>query len=189
METDVCLLRLGEGREDDIASRIALVAQQVGQHHHARHRHPAQTPHRVERLRQIQPSCGILLRAQRQDKRIGRGLQKGQPEGEDIEREAEEREALLCRCRDEEESPHSIECQSQQDAFLVAVAADEQGRRHCHRGIAAIESKLYQARLCRRQFHQRLESRHHRVGDVVGESPQRKQRRHGHKRQQVFLLD
>ena len=118
--------------------------------------------------------------SQAEDERVGRCLQECQSKGEDVEAEAEEREALAGGCRDEQEGANGIERQAQQDASFVAVTADEQGRRDGHGGVTAIEGKLDEGSLGCRQFHQCLECRHHGVGDIVRESPQCKQHRDDH---------
>ena len=85
--------------------------------------------------------------------------------------EKEEREALLGSGRDEEEGPDGIEREAEQDARLIAIAADEECGRNGHRGIAAVEGKLNHRGLAGRKFHDGLERRHHGIRDVIGKTP------------------
>ena len=68
------------------------------------------------------------------------------------------------------------------------MLADEQGCRNGHRGIATVEGELHQGSLGRRQLHHRLEGRHHRIGDVVGEPPEGEVRSYQDKDEEVFPL-
>ena len=172
VQSDVGLLSLAQQGEDDLPGLIALVGEQLRQHDERGDGHAAERAHGIEGLRHVQPSRRRLLVAQREDERVGRGLQEGQTEGEDIQRDTEERELLVVGGGDEEERADGIERQSEQDAALIGIAPDEQRRRNGHRGIAAVEGELNQRGLGGRQFHHGLEGGHHRVGDVVGEAPE-----------------
>ena len=189
METDGGLLGFRERGEEDVASRVALVGEQVGQHDERGHRHTAERAHRVERLRKVQPARGVLLAPEREDEWTRGGLQEGQTEGEDVEREAEVGELLVGRRGDEEEGAHSVEGKSKEDALLVGELPDEERRRDGHRGVTAVEGKLHKRGFRRAQLHHRLERCYHRVGDVVGEAPQREQRGDEDEREQILPLN
>ena len=157
--------------------------QQVGQHAHGRNSHASKRAYGIKTLREVEPARGALLAAQRKDERVGRGLEKRKAKGQNIQREAEESEALARGCGNKQEGANGIQGQSQQDAALVTEAPNEQRGRHCHGGIPAIKGKLNEAGLGSRQLHQRLEGCHHGVGDVVGKAPERKKRGDGHERE------
>ena len=186
VQADLRLLSLGESEEEDLTSLVATVGDQLWQYDERGDAHATERSHGIERLRHVKATGGRLAIAQRQDEGIGRGLQESQSEGQDIERQAEEGELLVGCRRDEEEGTYGVERQSQHDAPLIRILADEEGGRHGHRGIAAIEGKLYHRGLRCRQFHHRLEGCHHRVGDIVGKAPQCKERRDEDKGQEVL---
>ena len=186
---DVGLLGIGEHREDDASGGIAPVGPELGKHHEGGDCHAAKGPHGVEGLGQIEPAGGGHPAAERKDVWVGSGFQEGEPEGEDVETDAEEGEALpRCR-RDEEEGAHGVESESKEDGALIGVAADEEGCRDGHREVAAIEGELDERSLGGGDFHHGLESRHHRVGDVVGEAPERKEARDEDEWEEIFPLD
>ena len=187
VQSDVGLLSFGEEREDDLSGGVALVGEQVRQHDEGCHSHAAERADGIECLCQVQSAGRGLFVAERKDERIGGRLEKCESERQDIERDAEERELLPFGCRDEEEGSDGIECQAEQDAALVGIFADEQGGRNRHRGISAVEGELDERGFRHGDFHDGLEGCHHRVGDVVGESPQGEQRRDEYEREEVFL--
>ena len=181
------LLRLRQGIENQLAGSIAAtVAQQIRQDDPRGHGHAGKRTHRVEGLREVEPARGGLLAAQRKDEGVGGGFEEGQTEGQDVQRQTEEEEALVRGRRDEEERAHRIQRKPQQDAALVAEAPDEERRGDGHRGVSAVEGELDQGRLGGGELHDRLETRHHRVGDVVGEAPEGEERRDKDERQQIL---
>ena len=189
MHTDVGLLGLGEKGEDDASGGIAPVGPELGKDDERGDCHAAQRPHGVEGLGQVQPAGRCLPAAERKDVGVGSGLQESEPEGKDIEADAEEGEALARCRRDEEEGAHGVEPESKEDSALIGVAADEEGCRNGHREIAAIEGELDERSLGGGDFHHGLESRHHGVGDVVGEAPEREEARDEDKGDEIFPLD
>lgn len=161
----------------------------MGKHYEGGYGHAAQGPHGVEGLGQIEPAGGCFPAAERKDVGVGRRLQESQAEGEDVETDAEEGEALpRCR-RDEEEGAHGVEPKSQQDGALIGVAANEEGCRNGHSEIAAVEGELDERGLGGGDFHYGLEGRHHGIGDIVGEAPEREEARDEDKGDEIFPLD
>ena len=169
------LLTFRKRVEDNLSGSVAAVAPQVGEHDERCHSHTAERAHGVEGLCQVQTPRRSFLRTEREDKGIGRGLEEGEAEGEDIERTAEECETLLCRGGDEEEGSDGIERKPEENAVLVVVAADEECRRDGHGGITAVEGKLHHGGLAGRKFHNGLEGGHHGIGNIVGKAPKRKE--------------
>ncbi|EJX04442.1 hypothetical protein EVA_07451 [gut metagenome] len=189
MHADIGLFHLAERTEDDLSRSITAVGPQVRQDDERGYCHTGERPHRIEGLRQIEPSRCCFLFSQREDKRIGCSFQKRQSEGKDVEGKTEKGETLIRGGRDEEEGADHIEGEPQEDTALVAEAVDEEGGRNGHCSITTIEGKLHERSLRCREFHHGLEGCDHRVGDVIGKAPEGEERGNEDKGNEVFPFD
>ena len=189
VETNRSLLGSAERGEDYLTCGIADVAEKVGQHDKRGHSHTAERAHGVESLGEIETTGSSLLTAERQNERVGGCLNEGQTEREHIERQTEERELLIGRSGDKHKRADSVEAETEQTGLFIAVATDEERSRDSHGSIASVECKLHHRGLCRREVHHRLKRRHHRIGDIVGESPEGEKRGDEHERDHIAALD
>ena len=130
----------------------------------------------VKALREVQPRRRGARVAEDRDIGVRRGLQKGEAEGDDIERAEEPGETLHLRGRIEEERPRRIEREPEQHHPLVAEAPDQQARRNRRAEIADIESELDQARLGPGQVERLLELPDQHVVERRRERPGKEQR-------------
>ena len=129
----------------------------------------------VERLGDIEPAGGRLGTSHRHDIGIGRGLQHGTAAGHDVDGNKVEGVTGCLGCGHEEDGASGIEDQPQDDATLVGVLADEQGRRQGNHEVGPVESELDERGLCVAHVHNPLERAQQRVGHVVGYAPEEEQ--------------
>ena len=123
-------------------------------------------------MREIQPPGRGLLGSHGKNVGIGACLKERESAGQDEIRNEERIVAARHFCREEEQRPDGIERQSEQDSGFVGIFADEHRRRKRHRKVAAVECDLNQSAVRHahpEDFGKRLD---HRVGDIVGESPE-----------------
>ena len=189
VEANAGLFAFGERAEDNFTCFVAAVGPQRGQHDERGDGHARKRAYGIECLCKIEAARGGFFAAERKDKGVGGRFEESKAEGEDIEREAEEREVLILGSRNEEERPRGVKSEPQQYAALVVVTPDEKGGGYGHGGVAAVEGKLYHRGLGGRKFHDGLERSHHRVGDVVGKAPKGKERGDDDECGEVLFLD
>ena len=141
-----------------------------------RYEHPAQGADGIERLGEVEAPGGRGRVAHREDVRIGAGLQETEPAGKDEVGDEERPVGAGGTGRDEQERPGGVQPEPHQDAALVGEAADEDGGGKRHREVAAVEGHLGEGALRDAHPEDLGERLHHRVGDIVGETPQREAR-------------
>ena len=137
-----------------------------------RYIHTEQGAHRIERLGEIQSAGSCCFIAHREDVWVRTGFEERETASQDKVGE-EERIVFACHLgREEEQCADGVHTQSHQDTCLIGILADEHGSRKGHGEIATIEGNLHQSTIRHTHAEDFGERLHHRVGDVVGESPQ-----------------
>ena len=136
------------------------------------HIHADQGAHRIEGLGKVQTPRRGLLGAHGKNVGIGARFEEGEPAGQNEIGDEERVVAARHFRRKEEKRAKGIQRKSQQNAGLVGVFPDEHCRGKRHGEISAVEGDLHQGSVGyahSENFRKRLD---HRVGDVVGESPE-----------------
>jgi hypothetical protein len=157
---------------DHLAAAVFGGAVEIDEDDHAGHEHPDDGAHGVEGLGEVEAAGRGALVAHREDIGIGRGFQEGQPAGHDEIGEQEGVEVERPAGGNKEQASAGVEGEAQQNAAFVGEFLDEDGRRNGHERVAAVEGALHERTLEVGQQQDVLERRHHRIGDVVGESPE-----------------
>ena len=189
VQPDFGFLGFGKGVEENLSGGVASVRPKSRQHDERGDRHARERAHGIERLRHVEPAGRTLFRAEREYEGVGGRFEERQSECQNIQREAEKGKLLIGSGGNKQKRSDGIEGKPEQDTAFITVPANEKRGRHCHGGVAAVECELHHGGFCGREFHDGLESGDHGVGDVVGESPQGKQRRDEDKGNQIFFFD
>ena len=87
--------------------------------------------------------------------------------------------------RKKRQGTQCIQSETQQDPGLIRIFPDKHGCRKSHREITSVEGHLYQGTVGHTHPEYLRESLDHRIGDVVGKSPQGKTCGYQDKRSQV----
>ena len=143
----------------------------LAQYEMAAQQYAANRADRIERLRDVEPSCGRLLRPHTEYQRIGRGLKHSATAGHHVYGEKEERIARRLSGRIEKHRPGGVKDKTEDDARLVGETPYEKRSRKSDAEICAEESELDERRLQVAHRHYALESGKERVVHIVGHAP------------------
>ena len=142
----------------------------------------------VERLRDGEASRRAVFRAEHGDVRIRRRFNDRQSGRQHEEREQERAKRLEHHARrDERERADGQNHEADENAFLIAHAADQFRRRKRHQQIRDEERRLDEARLRFGEREQVLEMLVQHVQHRVAKAPDEKEARHHEERKQVGI--
>ncbi len=143
---------------------------------------------RVERLRGGQAACRSVLRTKHCDVRIRSRFDASQTAGEDEQRHQKRPKRLIDQTRwNKQERSDGQHSQAQQDAALVADAADQQSGRQSHKEISAENGGLDEARLGLADIEYVLEMFVQHVQHGMTKSPDEEQRGDHEEREQQLI--
>ena len=178
----VGLVRPGGLHRDD----LPLVELDPREDEHRSDQRAADSAQGIERLREVQAPFRSGRIAQLRDERVRARFQKAQPRRDHEQRHQEEAVLAHNRSRPEQQGSRAVEQQPDHQAELVTAPAHDQSRRHRHREVPQVKSRLKQPRLGAGDLKRLHELADQNVVQVVGNRPQEEQRRDQHEREQVL---
>src|SRR5271157_2729859 len=157
----------------------------TGENEYGADQDPGDRAQRVEGLREIETPFRTLGISQLCNERIGGSFQKRKTAGNHEKRHEEKKVLSAQRCRPEQETSQSVQEQPSHKTRFVPESAHQQSRGDGQQKVPQVESRLHQPRLepvNRKRLHELPDQD---IVQIIGNSPQKEQRRHQNERKDV----